>query len=102
MRREPYFYELIRAKKDQKVYGDTPYEDRIKDFLLIYEQLSSMEKLEFKEAIRKILKSGDQVLIEIAIAICSTFIDTGFNKQQQFIALQSKMLQGLYGTKNNT
>lgn len=92
MRNEPYFYELIRQKSEPRIYGETPYGDRVGDIINLYEQLSSMEKLEFQAAIKNLLKSGNQILVEIALVICTNFIDRGFDKEQQYKAIQRRLL----------
>lgn len=94
MRKESYFYEIISQKGDSRIYGDTPYSGRVRDLLLLYENLSSMERLEFQEALRSLLKSGSPVLVEIALAICTGFIDLGLKKEQQYKTLQKKIISG--------
>lgn len=94
MRRESYFYNIISQKGDPKIYGETAYSSRVKDLLILYENLSSMEKLEFQEALRTLLKSGNQVLIEIALAVCTGFMDAGLKKEQQYRTLQKRIING--------
>ena len=93
MRKEPYFYDLICRKADGRIYGNLSYGARIWDLLNLYEGLSSMEKLEFQEAIRNLLKTGDSRLVEIALAVCTGFIETGAKKEKLYRELQSKILQ---------
>jgi hypothetical protein len=76
-----YFYNFIleNEKRNKKHQGYSEYGSRIIDILDLYFSLNSNEeKREFKKAIEYMLTSGKQDEIELAVAICTGFIDFRF------------------------
>lgn len=81
MKDSKYFYTYIleNEKRNKKHQGYSEYGSRIIDVLDLYFSLNnSEEKAEFKKAIEYMLTSNKQEEIELAIAICTGFIDFRF------------------------
>lgn len=81
MKDSKYFYDYIleNEKRNKKHQGYSEYGSRIIDVLDLYHSLNnSNEKTEFKKAIEYMLTSNKQEEIELAVTICTGFIDFRF------------------------